>query len=140
MQAIGRCTAELHQALASRDDIPDFAPEPITAEDIAAWTELVVSRAQATFRMLARRRGDLSEKRSRPCRCAARRSGRVIAEIADLLPRELDVPKIRHHGDYHLGQMLVVKDDVSIIDFEGEPQRDLDERRRKAPARAISPA
>src|SRR6185312_10184774 len=46
MQAIGRCTAELHQALASRDDIPDFAPEPITADDIAAWTESVVSRAQ----------------------------------------------------------------------------------------------
>jgi maltose alpha-D-glucosyltransferase/alpha-amylase len=42
--------------------------------------------------------------------------------------------KIRHHGDFHLGQMLVVKDDVFIIDFEGEPRRTLEERRRKAPA------
>ena len=42
--------------------------------------------------------------------------------------------KIRHHGDFHLGQMLIVKDDVVIIDFEGEPRRSLAERRRKAPA------
>ena len=42
--------------------------------------------------------------------------------------------KIRHHGDFHLGQMLIVKDDVFIIDFEGEPRRSIEDRRRKAPA------
>jgi maltose alpha-D-glucosyltransferase/alpha-amylase len=30
--------------------------------------------------------------------------------------------------------MLIVKDDIFIIDFEGEPRRKLAERRRKAPA------
>ena len=30
--------------------------------------------------------------------------------------------------------MLIVKDDIFIIDFEGEPRRSLAERRRKAPA------
>jgi maltose alpha-D-glucosyltransferase/alpha-amylase len=30
--------------------------------------------------------------------------------------------------------MLIVKDDIFIIDFEGEPRRPQVERRRKAPA------
>ena len=42
--------------------------------------------------------------------------------------------KIRHHGDFHLGQVLVAKDDAYILDFEGEPQRGLEQRRCKAPA------
>jgi maltose alpha-D-glucosyltransferase / alpha-amylase len=50
------------------------------------------------------------------------------------MPPEINVMKIRHHGDFHLGQMLIVKDDIFIIDFEGEPRRSLAERRRKAPA------
>jgi maltose alpha-D-glucosyltransferase/alpha-amylase len=56
------------------------------------------------------------------------------AYLHGLLPEHIDAVKIRHHGDFHLGQMLIVKDDVYIIDFEGEPRRSLAERRLKAPA------
>jgi maltose alpha-D-glucosyltransferase/alpha-amylase len=61
---------------------------------------------------------------------AATLQGRLGA----LLPDPAQILKIRHHGDFHLGQMLIAKDDIFIIDFEGEPRRTLDERRRKAPA------
>jgi len=47
--------------------------------------------------------------------------------------------KIRHHGDFHLGQVLMAKEDAYILDFEGEPRRTLEERRRKsAPARDVA--
>jgi maltose alpha-D-glucosyltransferase / alpha-amylase len=51
-----------------------------------------------------------------------------------MLPRGIDGLNIRHHGDLHLGQLLIVKDDIFVIDFEGEPRRTIAERRRKAPA------
>ena len=49
------------------------------------------------------------------------------------------VVKTRHHGDYHLGQVLVVGNDFQIIDFEGEPARPLAERRKKhSPLRDVA--
>jgi len=54
--------------------------------------------------------------------------------LSTLLPPDIDGLNIRHHGDFNLGRMLIVKDDIFITGFEGEAGRTLEERRRKAPA------
>jgi maltose alpha-D-glucosyltransferase/alpha-amylase len=39
MSQTGRRLAEMHVALASHKDIPDFAPEPTRPEDVQRWTD-----------------------------------------------------------------------------------------------------
>ena len=133
MHQVGRRVAELQAALASRDDLPEFAAEPITTDDIRIWIDGVLRRADRTFDDLVRRRSDLPEndRRLADRLLSYRRS--LPTRLRKLLPKNLDAAKIRHHGDFHLGQMVIVKDDIAIIDFEGEPRRSVD-RRRKAPA------
>ena len=41
--------------------------------------------------------------------------------------------RIRVHGDYHLGQILVTEDDFYILDFEGEPESTIRDRKVKQP-------
>src|SRR4029079_16040198 len=119
---------------ASRPDIDGFAPEPIGPQDIAAWTDRLVERSNHAFDLLAGRRGDLAEADQAVAdRLLAQRAA-ITEHIRHLLPATISAVKVRHHGDFHLGQVLIAKDDAYILDFEGEPGRSLAERRGKAPA------
>ncbi len=130
---IGIRTAEMHRALAEHGSAdPDFAPEPITRNDIAEWRQSLETEATAMLAKLER------EQRRLPDR-ARERVGQVLAcrdqllgRIRTLLPDEVAAQKTRFHGDYHLGQVIVVQNDFFIIDFEGEPSRPLATRRSKS--------
>jgi len=62
---------------------------------------------------------------------ALSRRRRVLDSFQDLGAREIGGLRTRIHGDYHLGQIVWVRNDAMILDFEGEPGRPLEERRRK---------
>ncbi len=46
---------------------------------------------------------------------------------------KLKSERIRIHGDYHLGQVLVNEDDFYLLDFEGEPESTIRDRKVKQP-------
>jgi maltose alpha-D-glucosyltransferase/alpha-amylase len=134
MQLVGVRVAQLQLALASRDDIAEFAPEPLQAEDVAHWREDALKSANAVLDTLLARRRELPESALGLLDDVMARRESLPNLLRDLFPDWLQLSKIRHHGDFHLGQILIVKDDISIIDFEGEPRRAIEERRRKGPA------
>ena len=71
---------------------PAFAPEPITADDLAAWTDGGAAPARRRARGRARRP-------SSPTACPT--ASTPLASAASSVR-----VKLRHHGDFHLGQTL----------------------------------
>jgi maltose alpha-D-glucosyltransferase / alpha-amylase len=137
MEQTGKRVAEMQTALASRHDIPDFRPEPITDEDIELWRDDMIARAERAFGELKRQRDKARDADQNLIDRLLDQAETIPARLQNLLSIENGLGgtlNVRHHGDFHLGQMLIVKDDIYIIDFEGEPRRSLAQRRRKAPA------
>ncbi len=133
MRQIGRRTAEMHLAFASSDEDPAFKPELISAEDVAHWIHNLGIRTQNAFGLLERVRRDLPEHAARLAQRLLDSREAVLTYIENERHMAFGGLKIRHHGDFHLGQVLIAKDDAYILDFEGEPRRSLEERRSKAP-------
>jgi len=129
--AIGRRLAEVHAALAMPSDDPAFTPEPASARDTANWAASAGASLERVLDAIARRDNwDSGETASLAQSLVARRRP-LLEALRQLRSADGALLKTRVHGDFHLGQVLVAQGDAVIVDFEGEPARDLAERRAK---------
>ncbi|BBK36526.1 trehalose synthase [Allostella sp. ATCC 35155] len=121
---IGARLGEMHALLGQPSDDPAFAPTHMTAEEAASWAERTragLDRALALVDPASDFGADLAQLRSA-----------AEARIDEGAAAAVGQPMFRVHGDFHLGQVLVANGDAILIDFEGEPSRPLQERRRPA--------
>lgn len=134
VQTLGVRTAELHVALAKVTGDAAFDPEPLGTADLAALRQRALAEAQESFTLLQARVDQLADAERDEARELLQQLEHVRSRIAALAADGAGGVKIRYHGDYHLGQVLVTRNDFVIIDFEGEPARSFEERRAKGSA------
>jgi maltose alpha-D-glucosyltransferase / alpha-amylase len=134
MSQIGRRTAELHLALASASGSTDFTPEPVQPPDVERWTEAIVRSAERVFDSLRQHSGLFSDSDRQMIDQLLAQQDSLPDRLNGLMPPRAQGLNLRLHGDLQLGKFLIVKDDIFITGFEGDPRRPIEERRRKAPA------
>jgi len=147
---LGRRTAEMHLALATPIHDSAFAVEPLTSADLNNDARRIDAQITSTLEALKIKLSTLKD-------LTADDAGLLLSRRIDLFTKANAITastpsgqRIRIHGDYHLGQTLVIRGsstesdnsqpneptpgpsiDFALLDFEGEPARSLAERRQK---------
>ncbi|EJL03382.1 MULTISPECIES: maltose alpha-D-glucosyltransferase [Pseudomonas] len=128
---LGQRLGEMHQMLAQSTDNPDFAPQATSAKEAQAIGKDVAAQVENALRLLKQNQSQLNPADQAMVARLLEHRKTVLAHVQELAGKAAGGLRIRVHGDLHLGQVLVIKGDAYLIDFEGEPARPLHERRGK---------
>jgi maltose alpha-D-glucosyltransferase/alpha-amylase len=131
---LARRTAELHAALTSRPDMPDFSPEPITTFYRQSIYHGMLAQLNRSYEMLHSQLRSLPESARADIAEVLNREGEIRAQLLLLRDKRISGDRIRNHGDYHLSNVLFTGSDWVITNFEGDTMRPLSERRIKRSA------
>jgi maltose alpha-D-glucosyltransferase/alpha-amylase len=136
---LGQRTAEMHAALADDRLDPAFAPESFNATYQRSLFQSMRNTLRAATNLLSQKKSTLTGDAAEMAQWLLANQALAIDVFRQLSNLPVHLPRIRIHGDYHLGQVLWTGKDFIIIDFEGEPARSVGERRlKRSPMRDIA--
>ena len=133
VQTLAKRTAEMHIALGSEFEDTAFTPTHFNG-DYTVWLKNRLlyqfqNRLNAVENNLHKLEGLALELANE----FLEQKNEIRKRFVDFDWTKLKGERLRVHGDYHLGQILVQDDDFYILDFEGEPESTIRDRKVKQP-------
>ncbi|WP_111684265.1 trehalose synthase [Winogradskyella tangerina] len=133
IQTLAQRTAEMHIALGSEFEDTSFTPARFNG-DYTVWLKNRLlyqfqNRLNAVENNLHKLEGLALELANE----FLEKKNEIRKRFVNFDWTKLKGERLRVHGDYHLGQVLVQDDDFYILDFEGEPESTIRDRKVKQP-------
>ncbi|MBN1596144.1 hypothetical protein JW933_09485 [candidate division FCPU426 bacterium] len=134
LHRLGQLTGMMHHLLGLPAGQENMRPAACRQEDVEVMQRQFISLARTVREAQARKSKSFTDEGLKGNMEGLRQNWDAVSGKARVL-EILASPAcdlIRIHGDYHLGQTLCTETGWMIIDFEGEPLRPVQERKRKA--------
>jgi len=137
-ETMGKRTAELHLILSQDTTDPAFAPEPFNDFYRQSLYHGYLGLTGRRLEFMRQRYADMSEDVRGLAAKVLEQENAIVEKLRAVFERRISSMRTRFHGRLHLGHMLVTGDDVTIFDFEGDPELHLSEQRiKRCPLRDV---
>lgn len=133
VQTLAKRTAEMHIALGSEFEDTAFTPTRFNG-DYTVWLKnRLLYQFQNRLNAVENNLHKLDGLALELAQEFLEKKNEIRKRFVDFDWTKLKGERLRVHGDYHLGQILVQNDDFYILDFEGEPESTIRDRKVKQP-------
>jgi maltose alpha-D-glucosyltransferase/alpha-amylase len=133
IQTLAKRTAEMHIALGSEFEDTAFTPTHFNG-DYTVWLKnRLLYQFQNRLNIIENSLHKLDGLALELANEFLDKKNEIRKRFVNFDWTKLKGERIRVHGDYHLGQVLVKDNDFYIIDFEGEPESTIRDRKVKQP-------
>ena len=133
VQTLAKRTAEMHIALGSEFEETAFTPAHYNG-DYEVWLKnKMLHQFQNRLNTIENNLHKLEGLALDLANEFLDKKNDIRKRFVDFNWTKLKGERIRIHGDYHLGQILVKDNDFYILDFEGEPESTIRDRKVKQP-------
>jgi maltose alpha-D-glucosyltransferase/alpha-amylase len=133
LQVLAHRTAEMHVALGSEFEDTSFTPARFNG-DYEVWLKnRLLYQFQNRLNTVENNLHKLEGVTLELAKQFLERKNDIRKRFVKFDWTKLKGERLRVHGDYHLGQVLVQEGDFYLLDFEGEPESTIRDRKVKQP-------
>ena len=133
IQKLAERTAEMHSTLGSEFEDTAFTPTRFNG-DYTVWLKnRLLHQFQNRLNTIENNLNKLDGLALELAKEFLNKKNSIRKRFTKFDWTKLKGERIRVHGDFHLGQILVKENDFYILDFEGEPESTIRDRKVKQP-------